>query len=88
MSSQWNWAQNLTAANSWSYKTQTCGQAPINPRNLMKPESHRETMLNIRAAILQYHVDDKQSEEDQQLVLSEIEKVSRKIPMWQHPLLQ
>ena len=45
-------------------------------------------MLNIRAAILQYHVDDKQSEEDQQLVLSEIEKVSRKIPMWQHPLLQ
>jgi hypothetical protein len=53
----------------------------------MKPESYRETLLRMRAPILQYHLDDK-SEQNQCLVLSETGKVSHKTPMWQHPLLQ
>jgi len=65
----------------------TTGLAPKKPRSLKKPESYRETLISIRAPILQYHLDHK-SEENQCLVLSEIGKVSHKTPMWQHPLLQ
>jgi len=63
------------------------GLAPKKPRSLMKPESYRETLLSIRASILQYHLDDK-PEENQCLVLSKIGKMSHKTPMWQHPFLQ